>query len=202
LTPLKNVLLLAKEPNFNMQSLQNYLLIASPSMEDPYFARTVTYICEHNEHGAMGLVINQPVGMKLKELVAQVDDKAEVIDEKAQDIILAGGPVSQDRGFILHTTQPGWTSSLTMTPEVMVTTSKDIISSLGNKDAPEKSLIMLGYAGWTAGQLEEEIQTSSWLMVEADTEILFDTPIHKKWETAVQRLGIDVWQLGPDIGHA
>lgn len=195
-------MLLAKEPNFNMQSLQNYLLIASPSMEDPYFARTVTYICEHNEHGAMGLVINQPVGMKLKELVAQVDDKAEVIDEKAQDIILAGGPVSQDRGFILHTTQPGWTSSLTMTPEVMVTTSKDIISSLGNKDAPEKSLIMLGYAGWTAGQLEEEIQTSSWLMVEADTEILFDTPIHKKWETAVQRLGIDVWQLGPDIGHA
>jgi putative transcriptional regulator len=89
-----------------------------------------------------------------------------------------------------------------MTPEVMVTTSKDIISSLGNKNAPEKSLIMLGYAGWTAGQLEEEIQTSSWLMVEADTEILFDTPIHKKWETAVQRLGIDVWQLGPDIGHA
>jgi putative transcriptional regulator len=185
-----------------MQSLQNYLLIASPSMEDPYFARTVTYICEHNEHGAMGLVINQPVGMKLKELIEQVDDKAEVIDEKAEDIILAGGPVSQDRGFILHTSQPGWTSSLTMTPEVMVTTSNDIISSLGNKNAPEKSLIMLGYAGWTAGQLEQEIQTSSWLMVEADVELLFDTPIHKKWETAVQRLGIDVWQLGPDIGHA
>jgi putative transcriptional regulator len=185
-----------------MESLQNYLLIASPSMDDPYFSRTVTYICEHNEFGAMGLVINQPVGMKLKELVEQVDDKAKVIDEKAEDIILAGGPVSQDRGFILHTTQPGWISSLTMTPEVMVTTSKDIISSLGNKDAPEKSLIMLGYAGWTAGQLEEEIQTNSWLMVEADTEILFDTPIHKKWETAVQRLGIDVWQLGPDIGHA
>ena len=185
-----------------MQSLQNYLLIASPSMEDPYFARTVTYICEHNEHGAMGLVINQPVGMKLKDLVEQVDDKANVIDEKAEDIILAGGPVNQDRGFILHTSQPGWTSSLVMTPEVMVTTSKDIISSLGNASAPEKSLIMLGYAGWTAGQLEEEIQTNSWLMVEADTEILFDTPIHKKWETAVQRLGIDVWQLGPDIGHA
>ena len=185
-----------------MQSLQNYLLIASPSMDDPYFARSVTYICEHNEHGAMGLVINQPVGMKLKDLVEQVDDKANVIDEKAEDIILAGGPVNQDRGFILHTSQPGWTSSLVMTPEVMVTTSKDIISSLGNASAPEKSLIMLGYAGWTAGQLEEEIQTNSWLMVEADTEILFDTPIHKKWETAVQRLGIDVWQLGPDIGHA
>ncbi|MFT6779443.1 MAG: putative transcriptional regulator [Paraglaciecola sp.] len=185
-----------------MESLQNYLLIASPSMDDPYFARTVTYICEHNEHGAMGLVINQPVGMKLKELVEQVDNKAEVIDEKAEDIILAGGPVSQDRGFILHTSQLGWISSLTMTPQIMVTTSKDIISSLGNKDAPEKSLIMLGYAGWTAGQLEEEIQTNSWLMVEADADILFNTPIHKKWETAVQRLGIDVWQIGPDIGHA
>jgi putative transcriptional regulator len=185
-----------------MDSLQNYLLIASPSMEDPYFARTVTYICEHNKDGAMGLVINQPVGMKLKELVKQVDEKADVIDEKAQDIILAGGPVSQDRGFILHTSQPGWSSSLTMTSEIMVTTSKDIISSLGNNNAPEKSLIMLGYAGWTAGQLEEEIQTSSWLMVEADTDILFDVPIHKKWETAVQRLGIDVWQLGPGVGHA
>jgi putative transcriptional regulator len=185
-----------------MDSLQNYLLIASPSMEDPYFARTVTYICEHNEHGAMGLVINQPVGMKLKELVAQVDDKAEVFKEKADNIVLAGGPVSQDRGFILHTTQPGWTASLSMTSEIMVTTSKDIISSLGNDQAPEKSLVILGYAGWTAGQLEEEIQTNSWLMVEADTEILFDVPIHKKWETAVQRLGIDVWQLGPDVGHA
>lgn len=185
-----------------MESLQNYLLIASPSMEDPYFARTVTYICEHNEHGAMGLVINQPVGMKLKELVEQVDEQAEVLQEKADNIVLAGGPVSQDRGFILHTTQPGWSSSLTMTSEIMVTTSKDIISSLGNAQAPEKSLVILGYAGWTAGQLEEEIQTNSWLMVEADTEILFDTPIHKKWETAVQRLGIDVWQLGPDVGHA
>lgn len=185
-----------------MDSLQNYLLIASPSMEDPYFARTVTYICEHNEHGAMGLVINQPVGMKLKELVEQVDEKAEVLKEKADNIVLAGGPVSQDRGFILHTTQPGWSASLSMTSEIMVTTSKDIISSLGNAQAPEKSLVILGYAGWTAGQLEEEIQTNSWLMVEADTEILFDVPIHKKWETAVQRLGIDVWQLGPDVGHA
>ena len=185
-----------------MQSLQNYVLIASPTMEDPYFARTVTYICEHNESGAMGLVINQPVGMKLKELVNQVDEKAEVVDEKAEDIVLAGGPVSQDRGFILHTSQPGWSSSLTMTSEIMVTTSKDIISCLGNSQAPEKSLVILGYAGWSAGQLEEEIQTNSWLMVEADPELLFDVPIHKKWETAVHRLGVDVWQLGPDVGHA
>ncbi|WP_289027807.1 YqgE/AlgH family protein [uncultured Paraglaciecola sp.] len=185
-----------------MQSLQNYLLIATPTMEDPYFSRTVTYICEHNKNGAMGLVINQPVGMKLKELINQVDEEAEVLDAKADEIVLAGGPVSQDRGFILHTSQPGWSSSLTMTSDIMVTTSKDIISSLGNEHAPDKSLVILGYAGWSAGQLEEEIQTNSWLMVEADVELLFDVPIHKKWETAVHRLGVDVWQLGPDVGHA
>ncbi|WP_158967492.1 YqgE/AlgH family protein [Paraglaciecola sp. L3A3] len=185
-----------------MHSLQNYLLIASPSMDDPYFARTVVYICEHNEQGTMGLVINQPVGMNLKELVAQADENAEVLDDKAENIVLAGGPVSQDRGFILHTTQEGWTSSLAMTSEIMVTTSKDILSCLGNDSSPEKSLVILGYSGWSAGQLEEEIQSNSWLMVEADSEVLFDVPIHKKWEAAVHMLGIDVWQIAPDVGHA
>lgn len=185
-----------------MQSLQNYFLIAAPSMEDPYFARTVVYLCEHNAEGAMGLVINQPVGMNLKELVAQADADAKVLAEKAEDIVLAGGPVSQDRGFILHSTQDGWSSSLAMTSEIMITTSKDILSCLGNESGPDKSLVILGYAGWSAGQIEEEIQTNSWLMVEADTELLFDVPIHKKWEAAVHKLGIDVWQLGPDVGHA
>lgn len=185
-----------------MQSLQNYLLIAAPTMEDPYFSKSVVYICEHNEHGAMGLVLNQPIGMNLRELVEQADESAEVLDEKAENIVLAGGPVSQDRGFILHSTQEGWTSSLAMTPEVMVTTSKDILSTLGNQAAPDKVLVILGYSGWSDGQLEEEIKSNSWLMVEADTDILFDVPIHKKWETAVNRLGIDVWQLGPDVGHA
>ncbi|MFT4938553.1 MAG: putative transcriptional regulator [Paraglaciecola sp.] len=184
-----------------MDSLQNYLLIATPSMEDPYFSRTVTYICEHNEHGAMGLVINQPVGMNLKQLINQTDEEAIVDDDKADDIILAGGPVSQDRGFILHTSQPGWSSSQQITSEIMVTTSKDILSSLGNAKGPEKCLVTLGYAGWTAGQLEQEIQTNSWIMIEADLDILFDVPIHKKWESAVHKLGIDIWQLGPDVGH-
>lgn len=184
-----------------MDSLQNYLLVATPSMQDPYFTRTVTYICEHNEHGAMGLIINQPVGMNLKQLINQTDDKAVVDDNKAEDIILAGGPVGQDRGFILHTSQPGWSSSLEITSEIMITTSKDILSSLGNASGPERSLVTLGYAGWTAGQLEEEIQTNSWIMVEADLDLLFEVPIHKKWETALQKLGIDIWQLGPDVGH-
>lgn len=185
-----------------MQSFENHFLIAMPSMEDPYFARTITYICEHNEHGAMGLVINQPVGMSLKELLTQTDKDAVILEEKADDIVLAGGPVSQDRGFILHTTQQGWSSSLALTSEIMVTTSKDILSALGNENGPEKALVTLGYAGWTAGQLEEELTNNAWLTIEADTEILFDIPIHKKWESAVQKLGVDIWQLGPDIGHA
>lgn len=184
------------------QSFQNHLLIAMPSLDDPYFSRTVTYICEHNEHGAMGIVVNQPVGMNLKELLAQTDGDAVVLEQKAEDIILAGGPVSQDRGFILHTNQAGWSSSMALTSEIMVTTSKDILPALGDGSGPDKALIALGYAGWTAGQLEQEIQTNSWLTVEADLELLFDVPIHKKWQTAVQKLGIDIWQLGPDVGHA
>jgi putative transcriptional regulator len=185
-----------------MQSLQNHLLIATPTMDDPYFSRSVTYICEHNEHGAMGLVINQPVGMTLKQLIEQTDENAIVLDEKANGIVLAGGPVSQERGFILHTTQAGWTSSLALSSEVMVTTSKDILSSLGNAGAPAKSLVTLGYAGWSAGQLEEELQTNSWLIIEADTELLFDVPIHKKWQAALHKIGFEIWQLGPDVGHA
>jgi putative transcriptional regulator len=150
----------------------------------------------------MGLVINQPVGMNLKELIGQTDENAVVDDDKADNIVLAGGPVSQDRGFILHTSQPGWSSSLELNSEIMVTTSKDILSSLGNDKGPEQALVTLGYAGWSAGQLEEEIQTNSWLMVEADLALLFEVPIHKKWESALHKLGIEVWQLGPDIGHA
>lgn len=185
-----------------MQSFENKLLIAMPNLDDPYFARSLTYICEHSEQGAMGLVINQPVGMTLKELINQADEEAIVLAEKADKIVLAGGPVSQDRGFILHTSQPGWSASLPLTEEIMVTTSKDILSVLGTDKAPDKSLVTLGYAGWTAGQLEEEVQDNAWLLIDADMELLFDVPVHKKWETAVQKLGIDVWQLGPEAGHA
>lgn len=185
-----------------MNTFENHLLIAMPTLDDPYFSRSLTYICEHNEHGAMGLVINQPAGMSLKELINQADKDAIVLDEKADGIVLAGGPVGQDRGFILHTTQAGWSSSLALTSEIMITTSKDILSVLGNNDAPEQALVTLGYAGWSAGQLEDEVQHNSWLLVEADLDLLFNVPIHRKWEAAVQKLGIDVWQLGPEAGHA
>ncbi|MDF2179492.1 YqgE/AlgH family protein [Aliiglaciecola sp. CAU 1673] len=185
-----------------MQSFENHFLIAMPSLEDPYFSRSLTYICEHNEQGAMGIVINQPTGLKLKDMLKQVDESILVEDGKAGQAVLAGGPVSTDRGFILHTTQPGWSSSLALTSDIMVTTSKDILQVLGNSKGPDKSLVALGYAGWSAGQLEDEIQSNSWLLIEADLELLFDVPIHKKWQAAVNKLGVDIWQLAPDSGHA
>lgn len=186
----------------DLKSLQNHFLIAMPSLEDPYFSRSLTYICEHNDEGAMGIVINQPSTMNLKELLEQTDKDLTVSDEKAEQIVLAGGPVSQERGFVLHTTQQGWGSSLALAPGIMVTTSRDILTAIGNNTGPDEALIALGYAGWTAGQLEQEMQDNAWLTIEADEDILFNTPIHKKWQAAVNKLGIDVWQLAPGAGHA
>ncbi|RDV29045.1 YqgE/AlgH family protein [Alteromonas aestuariivivens] len=185
-----------------LTSLQNHFLIAMPSMEDPYFSRSLTYICEHNDQGAMGLVINQPSNMTLQQLLEQTDKDAKVAEDRAEQIILAGGPVSQERGFVLHNSQGSWASSLALTSEITVTTSKDILTAIGNKTGPENAIIALGYAGWTAGQLEKEMQENSWLTVEADETIMFHTPIHQRWQAAVNKLGIDVWQLGPEIGHA
>ena len=186
----------------DVKSLQNHFLIAMPSLEDTYFSRTLTYVCEHNEDGAMGLVINQPSTMTLKQLLEQTDKSITVPEDKAEQIILAGGPVNQDRGFVLHSKQQGWASSLALAPNIMVTTSKDILTAIGQQQGPEDAIIALGYAGWTAGQLEQEMQDNAWLTIEADEDILFHTPIHKKWQAAVNKLGVDVWQLAPGMGHA
>jgi putative transcriptional regulator len=186
----------------NLSSLENHLLIAMPSMTDRFFERSVIYICEHNEEGAMGIVINLPSTMTFRELISQTDEKALINDDKSQKIVLCGGPVNQDRGFILHQTQSGWESRIAVTSDIMITTSKDILSVLGNEAAPEKALIALGCAGWEAGQLEEELQENTWLMIEADQDLLFNTTIHSKWQAAVNKLGVDVWQLTQDVGHA
>lgn len=186
----------------SLTSLENHLLIAMPSLTDGFFERSVTYICEHNEEGAMGIVINLPSTMTFRELISQADEHALIEDNKSEQIVLCGGPIHQDRGFILHGSQNGWSSSIAVSPDIMVTTSKDILSVLGNDKGPEKALIALGYAGWQAGQLEEEIQQNSWLTVEADNDLLFNTPVHSKWQAAVNKLGVDVWQLTQDVGHA
>ena len=199
-----------------MDSLENQLLIAMPALGDPYFNKTVTYICEHNEEGAMGLIINLPVNLNLKELLSQLDDEKEKLSkereehievqnehtDKLQQRVLSGGPVSQERGFVLHTPQSCWTSSLSLSNDIMITTSKDILLALGTSEAPTDYMVTLGYAGWGPGQLEEELKTNSWLTTPADKDILFNTPIEQRWKKATEKLGIDMAHLSPDIGHA
>lgn len=191
-----------KSLNMLENNLENHLLIAMPSLMDGFFERTVIYICEHTKEGAMGIVINLASTMTFRELISQTDEHAIVEEKKSEQIVLCGGPVHQDRGFVLHEAQEGWSSSVALTPALMVTTSKDILTVLGNDLGPNKALIALGHAGWEAGQLEQELQENAWLTVEADDDLLFNTPIHAKWQAAVNKLGVDVWQLTQDVGHA
>ena len=184
-----------------MDSLENQFLIAMPSMGDPYFSKTVTYICEHNDDGAMGLVINVPVQLTLNELLEQLDSDLEKHPQLEQQV-LTGGPVSQQRGFVLHSPQEGWSSSLALSTDVMITTSKDILLALPTDKAPDNYMVTLGYAGWGPGQLEQEIIANSWLTTPADSEILFNTPIEQRWLKATEKLGIDIAHLSSDIGHA
>ena len=184
-----------------MDSLENQLLIAMPSLGDSYFSKTVTYICEHNEEGAMGLIINIPVNITLNELLSQLDNEMEN-SPKLEQLVLSGGPVSQQRGFVLHSPQDGWSSSLALSKEVMITTSKDILLALGTEDAPEKFVVTLGYAGWGPGQLEQEILENSWLTTPADSDILFNTPIEQRWKKSAEKIGVNVAHLSSEIGHA
>ena len=183
-------------------SFANHLLIAMPSLTDAYFKRSVIYVCEHNTEGAMGIVINIPINMRLEELLAQAVPDAQVDETKKDQIIVKGGPVSPERGFILHSPQHCWESSLQLCDDFMVTTSKDILGALGNDLGPERQIIALGYAGWSPEQLDQEIQDNAWLTIPASRALVFDTPLHLRWETAVKALGIEPWQLSESAGHA
>ncbi len=185
-----------------MNTFENYFLIAMPSMQDPEFKHSVTYICEHNESGAMGLVINNPIDTTIGELLDQIDIENDKSTNAARLNIFAGGPVQTDRGFVLHSPKPGYDSSLSLDNQIMVTTSKDVLTSLTTQQAPEQFMITLGYAGWGAGQLEKEITENSWLIIEADPKIIFDTPAHLRWEKAIEILGIDPCMLSHQVGHA
>lgn len=188
-----------------MQNLQGQLLVAMPSLEDPFFQRSVAYVCEHNEEGAMGLVLNQPIeNLNLAKLLSKVQDlhRDNLSATQLTQPVFAGGPVNQERGFVLHTAQPGWASSLSVEGDLMVTTSKDILQILGTDLEPSKYLVTLGYAGWDAGQLEQEIADNSWLIVPADAELIFDVAPSDLWEASGRKLGIDIAQISPEAGHA
>ncbi len=185
-----------------MKSLENHFLIAMPSMDDPFFKRSVAYICEHNDDGAMGLVLTHPINVTVGELLDQIDIDNDKSNSASGQAVLAGGPVKVDRGFVLHSPKRGFTSSQALSSELMITTSKDVLETLTRDDAPEAFIITLGYAGWSKGQLEQELLDNAWLVVEADADLIFQTPIEQRWEKAVQMLGIDVAQLSLQAGHA
>lgn len=184
-----------------MDSLQNNFLIAMPALKDPFFERSVTYICEHNKEGAMGIVINQPIGLSLDKLLEQVDIPSQNNQLKNKQVF-AGGPVHTDRGFVLHSPQSTWRSSLKLSDDIMITTSKDILYAIGTDAAPENYLIALGFAGWEEGQLEQELLDNSWLTLPADSEIIFKTPIQDRWQQAAAKLGVDIWQISSQSGRA
>ncbi|ATG73335.1 DUF179 domain-containing protein [Zobellella denitrificans] len=184
-----------------MDSLQHHFLIAMPSLKDPFFAGSVTYICEHNDDGAMGLVINIPIDMKVHELLHQLELEPE--DSPSLDRpVLQGGPVAADRGFVLHSPVEGFSSSQQLAEDLMITTSRDVLEVLGTEQEPEHYLVALGYAGWTPGQLEQELVENSWLTIPADTALIFDTPLGQRWHQAIGRLGVDSRQLSSQVGHA
>lgn len=183
-------------------TLENHFLIAMPTLLDPFFRRTVTYICEHSAEGAMGLIINHPIDINVGDLLSKIDIDTSGDNKAFPNSVYSGGPVQTDRGFVLHSPQHGWNSSLQLSQQIMVTTSKDILEAIASNNSPEKFIITLGYSGWTAGQLEEELAQNSWLTIPADPDLLFDTPANQRWEKAAERLGIDMRQVSSDVGHA
>lgn len=182
-------------------SLKDHFLIAMPNLMDPNFYQSVTYILEHDDKGAMGIMINQPLEVNLNELFDHLDIKTSdhFLGEKK---IMSGGPVQTERGFILHTPSGDWESSMKLNADIAVTTSQDILNAISNDEGPEAVEIILGYAGWGAGQLDQEMLQNSWLSVPASPEILFHTPVEKRWEAAVELIGINVHQLSSEIGHS
>ncbi len=181
--------------------INNQFLFSMPNLADPFFAETVTYICEHNENGAVGLVINRPLSIHLKEVLRQL-----AIDTEFEDIatmpVLYGGPVQQDRGFVLHSNSKHYRETIATSDSLAVTTSRDILESFAKHDGPMPSLVTLGYAGWGPGQLEKEIGNNCWLHCPFDQRILFHAPFKDRWRLAAQSIGIDPDFLLTEAGHA
>lgn len=191
-------------------NLTNHFLIAMPGLEDQLFSKSVVYVCEHGERGAMGLVINKPADIKLAALFDTVDlplTRADLLDS----LVFQGGPVQVERGFVLHGAtfasadqpeQPVYASTLTIPGGLEMTTSKDVLEALAIGSGPPKVLVTLGYSAWAQGQLESELGENSWLTVDADQSIIFDTPVDQRYEKALALLGLQSWMLSTQVGHA
>jgi putative transcriptional regulator len=191
-------------------NLTNHFLIAMPGLEDKAFAQSVVYLCEHSERGALGLVINKPSDIKLQNLFDKVDLPLGRKDLK-DDPVFQGGPVQTERGFVLHeamhpaqepAAESVYASTMVIPGGLEMTTSRDVLEALSTGAGPSRVLVSLGYSAWGEGQLESEISENSWLTVNADRTVIFDTPVDQRYNKALSLLGLQVWMLSPDAGHA
>lgn len=186
-------------------NLTNQFLIAMPGMADDTFSGAVVYLCEHSEKGALGLVINKPIDITLANLFEKVDLSLEGSALAAQPVYF-GGPVQTERGFVLHERQgddaQAFNSTLQVPGGLEMTTSKDVLEALSHGQGPRRVLVTLGYSGWSAGQLEDEIGRNGWLTVDAEPGIIFDTPVAERYDRALALLGIDPRMLSQEAGHA
>jgi putative transcriptional regulator len=189
----------------HQMALTNQFLIAMPGMADDTFAGAVVYLCEHNDKGALGLVINKPISLTLGNLFEKVDLSLDDEDLAARPVFF-GGPVQTERGFVLHEPLDDegghYNATLAVPGGLEMTTSRDVLEALSNGAGPKKLLVTLGYSGWAAGQLEEEIGRNGWLTVDAEPGIIFETPIEERYDKALALLGIDPRMLSTDAGHA
>jgi putative transcriptional regulator len=181
--------------------LTDQFLIAMPAMTDANFSQTVTYIWEHNAEGALGIIINRPLQMKLADVFEQLKmpTPAESVGRQS---VLQGGPVQTDRGFVLHYLGGRWEHTRKVSSRIQVTTSPDILDAMARGSGPETAIVALGYAGWSAGQLEYELSQNAWLTVPADERVMFDTPFEQRWHAAGRLLGIDLATISLHVGHA
>ena len=196
--------------DFALTNLSNHFLIAMPGLQDEVFSRSVVYVCEHSERGALGLVINKPSDIDLKRLFEKVDLPLRRPDLNGA-IVFQGGPVQTERGFVLHdpiyaaSERPAesvYASTMTIPGGLEMTTSKDVLEALSTGAGPRRVLVSLGYAAWGEGQLESEISENSWLTVAADPAVIFDTPVDQRYDKALLLLGLQRWMLSPEAGHA
>lgn len=186
-------------------NLQHHFLIAMPALQDPLFKRSVVYICEYNEDGAMGIIINKPLeNLQISGILEKLKIEPAPIDPsiRLDKPVFVGGPMAEDRGFILHSPPDEFGSSIRISDDVVITTSRDVLETLGTEKQPENVLVALGYASWEKGQLEQEILENSWLTVPASADILFRTPISERWRAAARLVGVNIHNISVEAGHA
>ena len=188
-------------PRSDASNLSNQFLIAMPGMVDSSFAGSVIYVCEHSSRGALGLVINRPTDIVLKDLFDRIELPLEQ-PELAARTVYYGGPVQTERGFVLHAPAGDYDSTLAVAEGIGLTTSKDVLEAVAEGAGPERMLVTLGYSGWGAGQLEKELANNGWLTVAADPHVIFDTPPQERFDAALKLLGVDPMYLAGQAGHA